>query len=126
MSTINFWAAWIGILLGMLTGALQGLLFHRENWLGGYSSWTRRMLRLGHISFFGIAFLNLAFVNTIYLLGEGDFPMLPSLLLVAGALLMPGVCYLSAWRRPFRHLFFLPVLTLLVSTGSVVTGGILS
>ncbi len=126
MSTINFWAAWIGILLGMLTGALQGLLFHRENWLGGYSSWTRRMLRLGHISFFGIAFLNLAFVNTIYLLGEGDFPMLPSLLLVAGALLMPAVCYLSAWRRPFRHLFFLPVLTLLVATGSVVNGGILS
>ena len=28
---------------------------------------------------------------------------------------MPLVCYLSAWRKPFRHLFFIPA-------GSVILG----
>ena len=28
---------------------------------------------------------------------------------------MPLVCYLSAWKPPFRHLFFIPVLTVLVA-----------
>ncbi len=125
MLEINIWAAWGGIFLGLVSGALQGLMFHREDWLGGYGSWRRRMLRLGHISFFGIAFLNLAFANAIYLLGIEPSTALASVLLVAAAFLMPAVCYLSAWRKPLRHLFFLPVLTLLVATVSFVTWGIL-
>ena len=57
MIELNLWAAWIGIALGLASGTIQGLFFAREDWLGGYGSWPRRMLRLGHISFFGIAFL---------------------------------------------------------------------
>ena len=60
----NVWAAWLGILAGALAGAVMGLMFHRDDWLGGYSSWRRRMLRLGHIAFFGIGLLNLAFAAT--------------------------------------------------------------
>jgi hypothetical protein len=61
---LHILAGWIGVSLGVLTGAVFGLAFHKENWLGGYNSWTRRMLRLGHISFFGIAFLNFMFAIT--------------------------------------------------------------
>ena len=61
----NLWSAWVGILLGMVAGALQGLQFDRPDWLGGYGSWARRLTRLGHISFFGLAFVNLAFVYTV-------------------------------------------------------------
>ena len=25
---------------------------------------------------------------------------------------MPTVCFLSSWRKPFRHLFFVPVVLL--------------
>ena len=32
---INLAAAWIGISLGCTAGAVEGLLFHREAWLGG-------------------------------------------------------------------------------------------
>ena len=49
MITFNLWAAWIGIIAGMLSGAALGLFFHEESWLGGYGSWPRRLLRLGHI-----------------------------------------------------------------------------
>ena len=65
MAILNLYAAWIGILLGAIMGAVQGMFFHKESWLGGYGTWARRMTRLGHISFFGIAFINLAFYLTV-------------------------------------------------------------
>ena len=58
---VNLHAAWIGFFAGCLAGAIPGLFFHGSDWLGGYASWPRRMIRLGHVAFFGIGFLNLAF-----------------------------------------------------------------
>jgi len=115
---INFQAAWISIMLGLLTGVVQGLFFHKEGWLGGYNSWERRMLRLGHVSFFGVAFLNIAFiVSAAYLhLGDSDI-WWSSRLLLLGQVTMPVVCYLTAVRKSFRHLFFVPVLSLVGGTG---------
>ncbi|MBL8399414.1 MAG: hypothetical protein JNL84_14935 [Candidatus Accumulibacter sp.] len=124
LNHMNLWAAWIGILLGMLSGALIGLFFHHQAWLGGYDSWRRRLLRLGHISFFGIAFLNLAFASTFNLV-TGDPPAFAAWSLLAGAVLMPAVCFLAAWRQPFRHLFFLPVLSLLSGVAGVLFGEVL-
>lgn len=114
IATTNFYAAWLAILLGLTSGTIQGLFFHDENWLGGYGSWTRRMLRLGHISFFGLAFLNFAFVmSALYLkLRECDIVWTGRLLLV-GLVTMPLVCYLSAIKKDFRHLFPVPVISLL-------------
>ena len=81
MAATNLWAAWIGIFLGLESGTVQGLFFHREDWLGGYDAWPRRLMRLGHISFFGIAFLNLAYANTVALLGgDADVPAASMLL----------------------------------------------
>jgi len=125
MEKANLFAAWIGILLGFLVGAVQGLFFHSEDWLGGYTSWRRRMLRLGHISFFGIAFVNLSFVVAIsYLRIERVYPLC-SVLLVVGAIAMPLVCYLSAYKKVFRHLFFIPVASLIIATALFVFGGLL-
>ena len=109
--TINLLAAWIGFLLGCLAGAVTGLFFHGEDWLGGYASWPRRMVRLGHISFFGLGFLNLAFALTTRRLGLHAGLAAPAALFVVGAAAMPLVCYLAAWRAPFRHLFCVPALS---------------
>lgn len=122
MAATNLWAAWIGIFLGLASGTVQGLFFHREDWLGGYDAWPRRLMRLGHISFFGIAFLNLAYANTVALLGgDADVPAAP-MLLVAGAITMPLVCYLAAWKKPLRHLFPVPVLSLLGAVAALIGG----
>ena len=126
MIELNVWAAWIGIAAGLVSGSIQGLFFAREDWLGGYASWPRRMLRLGHISFFGIAFLNLAYANTLHLLGDQQPATWPSMLLIAGAVLMPSVSYLAAWHKPLRHLFFLPVLSLVGAASAFIVGGSLS
>ena len=112
MLTINLIAAWAGILLGLLSGIPMGLLFHKPDWLGGYDSWPRRLLRLGHVSFFGIAFLNLAFVVTVHEANLNPATLqLPSLLLVLAQASMPAVCFLAAFRQSFRQLFFIPVST---------------
>jgi len=114
MPHFNLIAAWIGILLGFLGGMIQGLYFHREEWLGGYGTWRRRMSRLGHISFFGLAFINIAYalsVQAIPSLALSASPW-PSWLFLVGAATMPLVCYLSAWRKPLRHLFPIPALSL--------------
>ena len=113
MIEINIYAAWIGMLLGGIMGAIQGLFFHQEEWLGGYGSWIRRMMRLGHISFFGIAFINIAFALTANVLGFEQDIYIPSILFIIGAVGMPLICYLSAFKKGFRHLFFIPALSII-------------
>ncbi len=109
---MNIYAAWIGFLMGCLSGAVPGLFFYRKEWLGGYSSWPRRMIRLGHISFFGVGFLNLSFALTVRSLELESRLFWPSFLLILGSVSMPSVCYLSAWKPLFRYLFFMPALSL--------------
>lgn len=108
----NLIAGWVAIFLGFLAGAVPGLFFAIEDWLGGYGSWRRRLVRLAHISFFGLGFINVLFALSVAHLGlAAGTPQLgwSSTLLVGGLIAMPAVCYLSAWRQTFRHLFFIPV-----------------
>jgi len=110
---INITAAWIGFLLGGISGAIPGLFFQDPDWLGGYTSWPRRLIRLGHISFFGIGFLNMGMGLTGRLLGVES--SVASTLMLVGAVAMPAVCYASAFRPAFRHLFFIPAGSVLIS-----------
>ena len=123
MLNYNLIAAWAGIMLGLITGALMGLFFHKEQWLGGYNSWPRRLLRLGHIAFFGIAFLNLAFVVTA---SQAGFPseeiVCPAALLMVAQFTMPLVCMLSAFKKAMRYLFVVPVASTLGGTALVLVG----
>jgi len=106
--SINLFAGWFCFLLGAISGALIGLRFHRENWLDGYESFRRRMLRLGHIAFFGLGFINILFALSAPTTRVA-FTEVASPLLVIGAATMPLVCFLSAWKPAFRHAFFIPV-----------------
>ncbi len=112
---LNLHVAWIGFLMGCVSGAVAGLFFHGENWLGGYASWTRRMIRLGHLAFWGLALLNLAFALTARALGLTSGLAVASTFLIVGAITMPLVCYLSAWKSYFRHVFFIPALSVTVA-----------
>jgi len=105
---INIYAAWVGIFLGCVCGAILGLFFHKDDWMGGYTSWSRRMFRLGHISFFGIGFINLSFGLTVGALEIESGVFAASCLLVVAAATMPLLCFLSAIKKGFRHLFFVP------------------
>jgi hypothetical protein len=123
LATANLIGGWIGMLAGVLSGAIVGLFFHDEGWLGGYGSYTRRMVRLGHISFFGLGFLNLIFAATVsqMLLSPGHLA-LASTSLIVGAIAMPTCCFLSAWRKSFRHLFPIPVVAVLIGILAILIG----
>ncbi len=115
-ANLNLLAAWIGILLGLVSGIVPGLLFQNKDWMGGYASWRRRLTRLGHISFFGIGALNLGFYLTMQNTQAASCLCIASFLFVVGAATMPTICYLSAWKKFFRHFFFIPVTSLIVAT----------
>jgi hypothetical protein len=122
---LNYHTGWIAILTGLAVGTILGLFFHQEDWLGGYASWRRRMIRLGHISFFGTGLLNLAFVLSVEHLRLQTPTRVPSIAFVVGAVAMPTICFLSAWRDSFRHLFFVPVVSLLLATADLLFMGLI-
>jgi hypothetical protein len=108
---------WVWFALGVASGAALGLGFHREGFLGGYGSWPRRLLRLGHISFFGLGLLNLCFAMTLPALGDGRGTALASAALLVGAASMPACCALAAWRRGAKLLFAVPVVSITLGVG---------
>ena len=117
---MNLVLAWIGILLGFISGSVLGLKFHREDWLGGYGSLKRRLYRLGHISFFGLAMVNLMFFFTAQkLLAPGLPASLASWGFVVGAVTMPVCCFVMAHNARLQPLFAIPVSSLLV--GGILT-----
>lgn len=110
--------AWWWFGAGLLSGIGLGLGFSRDGWLGGYDAWPRRMVRLGHIAFFGTGLLCLALGLTAQTLQLHSTAVSWSVgLMLVGAVAMPLVCFLSAWRKPLRGLFFLPVSGLVGGAG---------
>lgn len=119
----NLLAGWIGMLGGVLSGMTMGLFFHQDGWLGGYGSFRRRLLRLGHIAFFGLGFLNLLFAFSVALVPiAATLTRVASTSLILSAITMPLCCFLTAWRAPFRHLFPVPVVSVLVGVVSLLLG----
>ena len=116
MTSLNLVVGWLAVLAGLLSGALIGMFFHRDEWLGGYGSWRRRMVRLMHISLVGTGLLNVAFALSTGAAKVDPSPRLASALFVVGAVTMPAVCALAAWRPAFRHVFFVPVVSLILAT----------
>jgi hypothetical protein len=129
MALVNLYFAWAWMLAGMVSGAAMGLFFYRHDWLGGFASWRRRMVRLAHIAFFGTGLLNLGFALSRGFLEQAGAPepllTAASILLIVGAVAMPTVCYASAWRDPLRHLFFIPVLSLAGGVAALLAGGLI-
>jgi hypothetical protein len=119
---LNWVFGWGLVLSAFVTGALIGLFFHRDDFLGGYASFSRRLLRLGHI-----AQAALGMMNVLYGLSPWPVPATAEAAIadwafVVGGVSMPAVCFLSAWKEPFRHLFFIPVTALIVAAVATLRG----
>src|SRR5262245_37018262 len=118
---LNWYAGWGLILASFVSGAGIGLFFHREDFWGGYSSFRRRIVRLGHISLAALGMLNLLFALSVP--SGGRMHTSASIFLLIGAVTMPAVCFLTGWRKSFRHLFAIPVLNLITAVVLVLAGG---
>lgn len=109
-ASLHLFAGWLGMLFGVLSGAVIGMFFARKDWMGGYGSFRRRLMRLGHIAFFGIGFLNILYAVTLPSLELSDgAAKAASFGFLLSMATMSLVCFLTAWRKPLRHLFPIPV-----------------
>lgn len=119
-SHANLLVGCLWILLSFISGLFSGLNFHKEDWLGGYGSFRRRLYRLAHISFFG-----LGTVNCLYYLIAERIPFglvsaqIASWGFIVGAVTMPICCYAMAHDRKLTAIFAVPVLSLV--TAGIVT-----
>ena len=119
---LNWYFGWISILLAFVTGAVIGLYFYREDFLGGYGSFRRRILRLGHIAQAALGMMNL--IAGVDQLHRGvEYSVVAQWGLVVGGISMPLVCFLSAWRPTFRHLFCIPVVALITAAIEILKRG---
>src|SRR5437867_4350143 len=104
---INWYFGWGMILSAFASGAIIGMFFHRENFLGGYAAFPRRIVRLGHIALAALGIINILFSFA----PTSSEPMwrvnVASIGFIVGGLTMPAVCFLSALRAGFRYLFFI-------------------
>lgn len=116
---LNLTFGWIWITMGFLSGAMLGMGFHKEQFMGGYNSWPRRLARLGHVAFFGTGFLNLMFALTGMHFGEsfmdGGVWLTASWCFLLGGLWMPVCCFLASAQPKLKWLFVFPVVLLTVA-----------
>lgn len=109
--------------MGFVSGAVLGLFFHRAEFLGGYDSYRRRLVRLGHIAFFGLGILNLLFAQSIGHARLQDWEVATaSWGMIIGGVAMPLACGLNAWRPALKPVFAIPVTSLLVGGITLLRG----
>lgn len=113
----NLAIGWVWVTAGCVWGFVLGLGFHQELWLGGYTSFRRRLYRLAHISFFGLAILNLLFYFTATGIRSPSGALhVASWCFLIGALCMPASCFVTAHWPKLRAVFAAPVITLTLAS----------
>ena len=112
------------VLAAFVTGAVLGIFFEREDFLGGYSAFRRRIVVLGHIALAALGILNVVYSLSPIPTSQSTAGRIASICFAAGGASMPAVCFLTGWDRRFKILFPLPVVTLIAAVIAVMLGGL--
>jgi hypothetical protein len=120
---LNWQCGWWLVLFAFVTGAVIGLFFHRESFLGGYGSFRRRIIRLGHMALAALGMMNILFSLSPWPAPLTTPGRAASVCFVVGGVAMPAMCFLTGWRERFRHLFFMPVTALVLAVVFTMIGG---
>ncbi len=114
---------WALVFVGFCSGAVLGVGFKDDSWLGGYSSLRRRMARLAHIACCALGGLNVVFASSVRgLQGADSVSTAASIAFILGGAAMPVACLLYAWRQQLYPAFFVPVCSLLFGAGAIIYG----
>ncbi len=120
-ANITFGFVWICV--GLLLGAPMALAFLKKDWLGGYGSLSRRLLRLSHIAFIMLGLLNIVYgyalkTGTVHFAWQGA--AMASLL--AGAAILPILLFVGIWVRKALWALPLPFLMIFAAVAGVAAG----
>lgn len=132
---LNIVFGWIWMNMGFITGLLMGLKaeqfglnFHKvgPEWLEGYSSVPRRLIRLGHVAFIMLPVLNILFGQYIDATPlTAQWKQIGSYAMIFGGIGVPVLCFAAAFYRPFKLLLSLPATSVLVGNMVIAWGYIL-
>jgi hypothetical protein len=106
--------AWVGFCAGAASGLVMGLWAFDgpvavPAWVGEYGGTSRRLMRLGHIAFFGIGILNLLLVRELpaLRLGQGAKAAAATGMNVAN-IFLPSILFAAALLPPLKYLLGVP------------------
>jgi hypothetical protein len=120
---LNWYGGWSLVLAAFITGAVLGMHFAREDFLGGYAAFPRRLARLGHIALAALGMLNVVYSLSPWPVAGSFLGTAASICFLVGGVAMPAVCFLTAWRMGFKSLFFIPVTALMLGVVFTLLGG---
>ena len=121
---------WSSLALGAVTGLILGLWSFDgpmavPEWLGGYGDTSRRLMRLGHIAFFGLGILNLLLARELSLLGlRAGARRAASVAMNFGNIFLPLTLIAAAVYRPFKYLMPLPALAVTIAMALAAWGAL--
>ena len=107
---------WTCILASAVMGLWMGIRFQQENWLGGYSTLPRRMVRLAHIALAALGIVNIEFGRSV-----GELALSTGLIhgisfaFIVASVSMPACCLLIAQNFRRFEIFAVPVGSLFVA-----------
>lgn len=118
---------WTSLAMGAVSGLVLGLWSFNgplpsPEWIGDYGEVSRRLLRLAHISFFGLGMLNLLLVWELERSGRAMGARAIPFLMNAGNVLMPILLTAAAIYPPLKYLLPLPALSVLAALAGMAYG----
>ena len=123
---LNRRVAWTGMAIGAALGMLLGLWsfdgpFPVPGFLGEYDETARRLMRLGHIAFFGLGFINLLLARELDALPERTRRLAGTAMNV-GNLGLPLTLVVASIVAPVKYLMAIPASAVLLALVLVAHG----
>lgn len=127
-TSLNLAVGWASLAVGAITGLVLGIWSFGgpipvPEWIGDYDALPRRLLRLGHIAFFGLGILNIALAHHLRRTRTFGFPSGLSLgAMNLGNIFLPLTLIAAAAYEPAKYLMSLPAIavTLALVVGAYV------
>ncbi len=120
--------AWTSMVLGAATGLVLGLWsfdgpLSEPAWLGAYDDTPRRLARLGHVAFFGLALVNLQLARSLHELGLCAAALrVTATAMNLGNVLLPITLFAAAVFPAAKYLLPLPALSICVALAMAAFG----
>lgn len=116
---LNIKFGWMWILLGIVSGMFLGMFAFNgplvlSDKMMDYASLPRRVLRLDHISFLALGFLNIAYGVSVNILEIKTSKFL-SWLFIWGAIFMSAFLLVTVFYEPFKYTLIIPASFLFVA-----------
>ena len=122
----NITFGWVWLLVGLICGAVIGMWSFNGPFpspLGDYTALPRRMVRLVHIAFVALSFLNILYGHEIDKVKlSGKFRKVGCQSLMFGSIFMPTLLIISAFFEPVKYLLAIPATLVILGISIMVIG----